>query len=270
VLTRVRSAAAGVDERPAVHLGGFAPRHLVHELEIVPEMGAVIATPTVTINAKPQEADSPQVSVMVSGRNSAYESCTRCTADLPGFRSPAIPSQEPGFNDDLGVLGEFLRGPGGFELAPGLSSLPGFTSLNEPIGAVPGFTDASSGGLRRPLIHLAVEEAPRAISGAGEVLGSGEVTVLGRYRGGTEAFVGKPGFKELDLPSNGTGRWYWSRNRAFIDDAITRGDEIRLVTDPHAPLYSGGNVYQRELRYLRDLGYWFEQSGDYWVAVPGR
>jgi hypothetical protein len=96
------------------------------------------------------------------------------------------------------------------------------------------------------------------------------VTVLGRYSGGTDVFVGKPGFNVLDQPSKGTGRWYWSRNRAFIDDAIARGDEFRLVTDPYAPLYSGGNVYQRELRYLRDLGYTFQQSGDYWIAVPGR
>ena len=112
--------------------------------------------------------------------------------------------------------------------------------------------------------------APQATRVADDVVGASQVTVLGRYRGGTEAFVGKPGFNVLDLPGKGTGRWYWSRNRAFIDDAIARGDEVRLVTDPHAPLYSGGNVYQRELRYLRDRGYRFEQSGDYWVAVPGR
>lgn len=105
---------------------------------------------------------------------------------------------------------------------------------------------------------------------ADDVVGSQQVTVLGRYRGGTDAFVGKPSFNVLDLPSKGTGRWYWSRNRAFIDDAIARSDEIRLVTNPFEPLYSGGNVFQRELRYLKDLGYGFEQAGDYWRAVPGR
>ena len=100
------------------------------------------------------------------------------------------------------------------------------------------------------------------------MLRSDQVAVLGRYHGGTDAHVGKPGFNVLDLPSNGTGRWWWSRNRAFLDDAIARGDEIRLVTNPHAPLYSGGNVYQRELRYLRDRGFLFEQRDDYWIAVP--
>lgn len=117
---------------------------------------------------------------------------------------------------------------------------------------------------------VAPQTARAAASVADDVIGAQRVTVLGRYRGGTEAFVGKPGFNVLDLPSRGTGRWYWSRNRAFIDDAIAGGDELRLVTNPFEPLYSGGNVYQRELRYLRDLGYRFEQSGDYWVAVPGR
>jgi RHS repeat-associated protein len=113
--------------------------------------------------------------------------------------------------------------------------------------------------------------APRtAMRVADDVVGARQVTVLGRYSGGTDAFVGKPGFNVLDLPSKGTGRWYWSRNRAFIDDAITRGDDIRLVTNPFEPLYSGGNVFQRELRYLKDLGYGFEEAGDYWRAVPGR
>lgn len=116
----------------------------------------------------------------------------------------------------------------------------------------------------------------RAASGAAEAgveagaAGSGQVTVLGRFTGGVDAYVGKPGFNTLDLPFKGTGRWYWSRNKAFIDDAIERGDELRLVTNPNEPLYQGGNVYQRELRYLRDRGYTFQQTDDYWVAVPGR
>jgi hypothetical protein len=62
----------------------------------------------------------------------------------------------------------------------------------------------------------------------------------------------------------GVGGWNWTRNKAFIDDAIASGNEIRLVTNPDAPLYSGGNVYQRELKYLKDKGYGWEQVGDYW------
>ena len=99
---------------------------------------------------------------------------------------------------------------------------------------------------------------------------SGQGTVLGRFRGGTEEYLGKPGFNVFDLPSKGTGRWYWSRNEAFIDYAIAAGDEIRLVTNPYEPIYSGGNTFQREIRYLKDLGYTFQESGDHWVAVPGR
>jgi len=107
-------------------------------------------------------------------------------------------------------------------------------------------------------------------AGVVEDAASGQVTVLGRFRGGTEEYLGKPGFNVLDLPSKGTGRWYWSRNEAFIDDAIAAGDEIRLVTNPYEPIYSGGNTFQREIRYLKDLGYTFQESGDHWVAVPGR
>lgn len=141
-------------------------------------------------------------------------------------------------------------------------------------GANP-FTDGIEGAL---LAERASSEGETSASigsptRAGGVPGSaesGQVTVLGRYTGGVDAYVGKPGFNTLDLPFKGTGRWYWSRNKAFIDDAIERGDEIRLVTDPYKPLYQGGNVYQRELRYLRDRGYTFEQNDDYWIAVRGR
>lgn len=121
--------------------------------------------------------------------------------------------------------------------------------------------------LNRGRLDLGVAAEAGVETGAA---GSGSVTVLGRYTGGVDAYVGKPGFNTLDLPFKGTGRWYWSRNKAFIDDAIERGDELRLVTNPNAPLYQGGNVYQRELRYLRDRGFTFQQADDYWLAVPGR
>lgn len=73
-----------------------------------------------------------------------------------------------------------------------------------------------------------------------------------------------------DLPTKGPARWYWSRNKAFIDEAIASGDEMRLVTNPFVPIYSQGNTFQREVRYLKDRGYGFEEVGDHWVAVPGR
>jgi hypothetical protein len=68
----------------------------------------------------------------------------------------------------------------------------------------------------------------------------------------------------------GVGGWNWTRNKRFIDDALDSGKEIRLVTDPNAPLYEGGNTYQRELRYLKDRGYRPEQVGDYWRVVRAR
>ena len=112
--------------------------------------------------------------------------------------------------------------------------------------------------------------AAKAGTEVAEEVATRQVTVLGRYVGGTERYLGEPGFNVLNAPARGTGRWNWTRNKRFIDDAIERGDELRLVTDPHKPLYSGGNDYQRELDYLRKRGYDFEQSGDYWIARPGR
>ena len=74
----------------------------------------------------------------------------------------------------------------------------------------------------------------------------------------------------MDKGRKGVGGWNWTRNKRFIDDALSSDNEIRLVTDPDAPLYSGGNTYQRELQYLQDKGYGWEQVDDYWRVVRVR
>ncbi|MCY1141557.1 polymorphic toxin-type HINT domain-containing protein [Actinoplanes sp. Pm04-4] len=72
----------------------------------------------------------------------------------------------------------------------------------------------------------------------------------------------------LQLPGKGSGRWNWTRNKRFIDEADARGDEIRLYTDPSETLYRGGNVFKKEIKYLDGLGYrHFEKVDDYWVVT---
>jgi len=123
-------------------------------------------------------------------------------------------------------------------------------------------------GKSLPLPGIVVATGVAAEGAEAAAGGARQVTVLGRYTGGVDAYVGKPGFNTLNLPKSGTGRWNWTRNKRFIDDAIDRGDEIRLVTNPNEPLYQGGNTFQRELRYLQDRGYTWQEQGDYWNAVP--
>ena len=95
------------------------------------------------------------------------------------------------------------------------------------------------------------------------------VTVLGTRK--SLALLDRDKYNVLQLPDKGTGAWNWTRNKRFIDDAVSRGDEIRLYVDPANPLYRGGNVYQRELSYLNNRGYnHFEQVDDYWVVTRGR
>ena len=56
-------------------------------------------------------------------------------------------------------------------------------------------------------------------------------------------------------------------HRRFVDEAIQRGDEIWLVSDPFVPNYYLANTYQRELTMLRSRGFEFrEVSGGLWVA----
>ncbi|HWM04499.1 MAG TPA: hypothetical protein VNP92_19350 [Actinophytocola sp.] len=68
----------------------------------------------------------------------------------------------------------------------------------------------------------------------------------------------------------GAGGWTWTRNKRFILDAIARGEDVLLVTDPGRPLRSGGNTYQRELRYLVDRGYRWERLGEHWRVHRAR
>jgi len=224
-----------------------------------------------------QDSFARQAYIKVSG--CPFRDLVICAPDLAGFGTdlPDPPTRPLRFGL-LGTIFEgacYLAGPCAIEEAYSEGNWAGLALefamlLPLPIGKLAKL--AKIGERVDDVTGLArlTTRAGRTAGLADEVVGARQVTVLGRYSGGTDAFVGKPGFNVLDLPSKGTGRWYWSRNRAFIDDAIARGDELRLVTDPYAPLYSGGNVYQRELRYLRDLGYTFQQSGDSWIAAPGR
>ena len=69
----------------------------------------------------------------------------------------------------------------------------------------------------------------------------------------------------------GAGKWTWHRNKEFLTNAIKRGDEIRLITNPYVPAYRGGNTYQRELRFLRVADKSSNRPGARLIAgrVPG-
>ena len=68
----------------------------------------------------------------------------------------------------------------------------------------------------------------------------------------------------------GVGSWNWTRNKRYIDGALAAGKEVRLITVPNTPLYEEGNVYRRELKYLKDKGYGWIPVDGYWVIVRVR
>ncbi|WP_329127177.1 polymorphic toxin-type HINT domain-containing protein [Streptomyces sp. NBC_01465] len=78
------------------------------------------------------------------------------------------------------------------------------------------------------------------------------------------------GFYKLNVPMRGSGRWNWTLNKRFIDHALKKGIPIRLVTNPNNALYKGGNVTQREIRYLMGKGYGFRKIENYWLVVKIR
>ncbi|MEJ3743812.1 DNRLRE domain-containing protein [Actinomycetes bacterium KLBMP 9797] len=129
-----------------------------------------------------------------------------------------------------------------------------------------------------------------ATRAAGGTAGSGKITLLGRKgdiedymkkHGGTKGFsadfLNIKGTQHARYPggrvnkwAKGSGSWNWTRNKRFMNEAIERGDEIRLVTDPNQPLYKTGNTYQRELKYLKKKGFGWTPSGDHWRLMRVR
>lgn len=51
----------------------------------------------------------------------------------------------------------------------------------------------------------------------------------------------------------GEGSEIWIRNTRFLDDAMARGSEIRLASDPFAP-ENAGSFFLREIDYLQKFG----------------
>ena len=50
----------------------------------------------------------------------------------------------------------------------------------------------------------------------------------------------------------------WTANQAFLDQAISRGDEFILASSPEAA--ESWSYFAQELSYLRSLGYVFDPA----------
>jgi RHS repeat-associated protein len=73
-----------------------------------------------------------------------------------------------------------------------------------------------------------------------------------------------------DKGRSGTGGWNWTRNKRWLDEALASGSTVRMVNNPNKPIYEEGNVYQRELKYLKDKGYGWREVGEYWEVYKIR
>ena len=63
----------------------------------------------------------------------------------------------------------------------------------------------------------------------------------------------------------------WKVNKQFLDEQIAAGNRILLSNDPYQGYYFDDGTrrfYQRELDYLKELGYTFKSIGDnLWEAI---
>jgi hypothetical protein len=79
-------------------------------------------------------------------------------------------------------------------------------------------------------------------------VGSRRITVLGSRQ---DTLVARdwPRHNVLNLPE---GKWSWAKNKQWLDDAIERGDEFYLATDPNKwRQIRPSSVYFDELEYLK-------------------
>ncbi|MFE4177251.1 RHS repeat-associated core domain-containing protein [Streptomyces sp. NPDC056909] len=151
--------------------------------------------------------------------------------------------------------------------------------LQTSAGAWTQITEVSHRTRSATVYNLTVEDIHTYFVGAdgSDVLAHNKTCLLGTKRDIEEYIAARPGggFDADFLNIRGTmangkkgvGGWNWTRNKRYIDDSLASGTPIRLVTDPAKPRYRGGNVYQRELKYLEGKGYGWRKVSDYWEVI---
>ena len=94
--------------------------------------------------------------------------------------------------------------------------------------------------------------------------------VLGKYPAYVNegAATGARTFSMSDEAWNAmTPAQQWTRNQQFLDQAISRGSEIRLGTPPTASNLTGW--YAREIEYLAKQGYTISSDGARMIPPGG-
>lgn len=100
--------------------------------------------------------------------------------------------------------------------------------------------------------------------------GSPNAVVLGKYPAYVNegAATGARTFSMSDEAWNVmTPAQQWTRNQQFLDQAISRGSEIRLATPPTASNMTGW--YAREIEYLTKQGYTISSDGARMIPPGG-
>lgn len=100
--------------------------------------------------------------------------------------------------------------------------------------------------------------------------GSPNAVALGKYPAYVNegAATGARTFSMSDEAWNAmTPAQQWTRNQQFLDQAISRGSEIRLATPPTASNLTGW--YAREIEYLTKQGFTISSDGARMIAPGG-
>ena len=137
-------------------------------------------------------------------------------------------------------------------------------SMSEPASTTPNLRSVATeaGGAR---FVAASDGAVTDLVGANP-----NAVVLGKYPAYVNegAATGARTFSMSDVAWNAmTPAQQWTRNQQFLDQAITRGSDIRLATPPTASNLTGW--YAREIGYLTKQGYTISSDGARMIPPGG-
>lgn len=100
---------------------------------------------------------------------------------------------------------------------------------------------------------------------------TGTYDVIGETQGYSYFKIDSELWSQLESEAMKNYDEIWKVNKQFIDDQIEAGNRILMSNDPYQGYYfddGSRRFYQREIDYLKELGYSFKSIGDnLWEAI---
>ncbi len=139
-------------------------------------------------------------------------------------------------------------------------------NLDEIISIIKG------GSLSNDRVSYYLSQSLNNVDSSTTILGTtGTYDVIGETKGYSYFKMDSELWSQLESEAMKNYDEIWKVNKQFIDDQIDAGNRILLSNDPYQGYYfddGSRRFYQREIDYLKELGYSFKSIGDnLWEAI---